>query len=571
MDPTATIIGFIIGLIFSFIIWVIQVLLYIPVFILQLIMGVVNAIGLGRTLVILGIVGLLTFGATQLNSLPDDWQFDPEIDINLEDAASGVRDWVDTQISRLTVQDYVITSEQRVNGRSCPQQSCPVVTTFAPGDTISVVAETDGEALWGSTTWLEVVYDNGNVYVHSALADPTGEVEVVEQDRETSPYTIANVGGANGRVCPAVSDRCTPIVSFQRGEVVLVAGTVLGDSVAGSTDWLEVDIGGPSVYVHSSLAVPQGTPTNVQIIVETKLRNGPSRGYAFFGNASPGDTVDVIGTNATQTWLQIQHDSSGSGTAWVCTIHTGIDDAVFVQETEYSDYLCNETHIGADGVLTGVPPEQASLIFVNGIQTDYEDHRRALGEIRDHFGQSDVAGVYNETDALDLDVIQAVQDILQGITGERIRAFGRNIAVSVLVREVKDHFDRSENNLTLVGHSQGTAILSAALHVLAHDADFGHLTNLRVYTFANVAIRYPSGPTYRHCIHRGDTISQFPIMHQAFQNLNRFLPNTIIEVIPGPDRFIDIPIGDSDFFLFDANNHSLAEYLEDYTAERCPH
>src|SRR5687768_6764847 len=61
---------------------------------------------------------------------------------------------------------YVITSQDRVNARECPQLTCAVVQRFAPGVEITVIEIVTGDPVGGNDQWLHVRFDDADVYVH---------------------------------------------------------------------------------------------------------------------------------------------------------------------------------------------------------------------------------------------------------------------------------------------------------------------------------------------------------------------------------------------------------------------
>jgi hypothetical protein len=67
---------------------------------------------------------------------------------------------------------YIITSQQSVNGRTCPQLTCTVVRTFAPGEELTATEIVAGDTVNGNDQWPHVSLDGEDLYVHSSLAAP---------------------------------------------------------------------------------------------------------------------------------------------------------------------------------------------------------------------------------------------------------------------------------------------------------------------------------------------------------------------------------------------------------------
>jgi hypothetical protein len=84
------------------------------------------------------------------------------------------------------VAGYVVRSSSAANARSCPRLDCAVVTTFGPGEIISVVDTVSGDTVSGSDQWHRVVHDGANVYVHSSLL-------VAQPSDKSAPALAASV------------------------------------------------------------------------------------------------------------------------------------------------------------------------------------------------------------------------------------------------------------------------------------------------------------------------------------------------------------------------------------------
>ena len=63
---------------------------------------------------------------------------------------------------------YISVSSARA--RECPETTCRVVVSFRRGTAITVNGTVVGTTVQGNSTWLETVFNDGLVYVHSSLA-----------------------------------------------------------------------------------------------------------------------------------------------------------------------------------------------------------------------------------------------------------------------------------------------------------------------------------------------------------------------------------------------------------------
>lgn len=269
------------------------------------------------------------------------------------------------------------------------------------------------------------------------------------------------------------------------------------------------------------------------------------------------------------------------------TITTLIQVYEEAEETAASNFRLSSD---ADGGLNGASPESKQVIFVNGIQTSAEDHRQALWDLERILGKP-VMGIYNKTEGISTGVgkqayeewaarnqslgnlilnhirqplpsvvddfvmlgkvladnkgliqdgYQAINDMFENKMGGRLD--GGNAAVDELVNQIKNH----KGNLELVGHSQGGAIISAALNRLAEDNfDMSHIT---VTTLGGAGFDFPQGtnaPQYDHIVHDDDKV---PFLNSKFNEINPY---------DGP----------SDEFLED---HELSGYLKTLDAKYNP-
>lgn len=194
----------------------------------------------------------------------------------------------------------------------------------------------------------------------------------------------------------------------------------------------------------------------------------------------------------------------------------------------------NYSPAGHDGEWTGAQIDNANVIFVNGIQTDVGGHMDGIGWLEDKFGKGNVMGVYNDTGGKtnwdkvsdDLlggvarialgggssssiatgllhigrgvqemsgfieDVFQSGNDILESSDLD-MRLDGGNPAVDSLEQAII-HKLANGQPVTLVAHSQGGAITSAALQEIKRSHPNLDLSQINLITMGSAGSNYPS-------------------------------------------------------------------------------
>lgn len=165
-----------------------------------------------------------------------------------------------------------------------------------------------------------------------------------------------------------------------------------------------------------------------------------------------------------------------------------------------------------DGVLTSLHPMNATdaeVIFINGILNSADDHQAGLEMVSRVFTGFDVIGIYNATDFNPLtygdqgvDTAQATADLIQGLGFERPRA--TNPAVDTLLTYLLLY----DHEVTIVAHSQGAAITSAALRTFSirYPERLDRLSRVNVITLGGFAISFPEGPRYWHVVFTSDPV-----------------------------------------------------------------
>ena len=197
--------------------------------------------------------------------------------------------------------------------------------------------------------------------------------------------------------------------------------------------------------------------------------------------------------------------------------------------------------------------EAIDVLFVNGILVDFGAFQRALHRVAERMSGV-VVGLYNATDDAVQDIWQATNDRAQAWLAVRLDT--SNPAVQRLAKVVSQIGQRAhERTLTLIGHSQGGAILSAALNTIARKRPDHMPRLLQVYTLGSFGVDFPAGPRYHFFAHQFDPV---PALAQA-----HFFPGSIrpdaqmryfanLTVLRGP--------------LDPREAHSMAAYLANWEA-----
>ena len=149
--------------------------------------------------------------------------------------------------------------------------------------------------------------------------------------------------------------------------------------------------------------------------------------------------------------------------------------------------------------------EAVDVLFVNGILVDFAAFWRGLKLIAARWPERTVVGLYNATDDAVHDIWQATNDRAQAFLAARLDA--SNPAVQRLVDMVRAVGERGDGHtLTLVGHSQGGAILSSALNVVTRECAALDLGFLQVFALGSFGVDFPEGPTYHIFVHQFDPV-----------------------------------------------------------------
>lgn len=225
-----------------------------------------------------------------------------------------------------------------------------------------------------------------------------------------------------------------------------------------------------------------------------------------------------------------------------------------------------------DGVLTSLTPLQpqdADVIFINGILTAPDAHQAALRTVANYFSGMNVMGIYNETsNNIVVDSLEGIDDLRQGLGLDRITT-DPALSASPPVSTLLTYLLLYDQPITIVAHSQGAAIVSAALQefVRRHPQWIQRLNYVTVITLGGFAVVFPPGPQYLHLVFSSDVV---PVAAQKLSWIlapaaeaearDRYNENTIM-MYDGPAPLLkDIEMAGFVFPL-PGIQHGLEDYL----------
>ena len=265
--------------------------------------------------------------------------------------------------------------------------------------------------------------------------------------------------------------------------------------------------------------------------------------------------------------------------------NTSILESGVIPESR-GEYIC-------DGSFTTIAsnvssqPLNADVIFINGILNTPQSHIDSLRLVQNTYPDETVIGIYNQSTSIleegvrDLalnDVIQANNDLIQGLSANRFLALG-NPAVDSLVY----YLTSIDNEITIVAHSQGAAIVSATLNIIQSEYPEVDISRLKIYTFGGFAINYPEGPQYAHCVNTLDRVPQiagvitrelmdassWSITEQSYRDNLFTLSGTVSDVVFAEISNVFIENGQildhsgvQDLFL--SEPHRFSNYMDSY-------
>lgn len=200
--------------------------------------------------------------------------------------------------------------------------------------------------------------------------------------------------------------------------------------------------------------------------------------------------------------------------------------------------------------------DATDTVFINGILTPFgKEYQETVGKIGALWGDPHALGLYNRTRNAVADIAQAFDDRRQALGLPRL--VGPNPAVERL-KELIVANANGDRELTLVAHSQGGAVLSAALYDL-YRQDPSLVSFVKVTTFGTFGTDFPPGPDYQHFIHQGDPVPGFAQsldLHGSAEDVARYYAN--LTVLPDPQGAV--------FNLLD--DHDLGHYRDSFAQFR---
>lgn len=243
---------------------------------------------------------------------------------------------------------------------------------------------------------------------------------------------------------------------------------------------------------------------------------------------------------------------------------------------------------GALTSLTTIDPGDAEFIFINGIRTSPEGHRAGLEAAAQAFDTTRIVGIYNATDdpriltANRADNIQrTAHDVLQGLADlQQGLGLGRPGDTNLAVDTLLTYLVLYDHEVTIVAHSQGAAITSAALREFAnrYPERAERLRRINVITLGGFAAAYPDGPRYLHVVFTSDPVPTFAESmcraQRAEEDYQRYLQGRyVIEDGPSPDVYNILDLKcfvEEIYWPVEDWQHDLALYLAALPMDRLP-
>lgn len=159
------------------------------------------------------------------------------------------------------------------------------------------------------------------------------------------------------------------------------------------------------------------------------------------------------------------------------------------------DYIDGQFYDQAGNCITETP----SKLFIPGMGTTLDFFKQYMAII----GGQGYVGLFNKSNNFFDDFAQSMNDRFEASLGVRI---GKNPSVETLKHHLKIALDE-ERPLDIIAHSQGGAILSAALNHLVRagytEQQFSHLN---ITTYGSAGTAFPRGAHYTHYVIMGDPV-----------------------------------------------------------------
>lgn len=143
--------------------------------------------------------------------------------------------------------------------------------------------------------------------------------------------------------------------------------------------------------------------------------------------------------------------------------------------------------------------ETPDKIFVPGMGTSLQFFKEYMGVI----GEQGYIGIFNKSNNFIDDFVQLLNDRLEASLGVRV---GQNPSIETLKHHLKIAVDDGRR-LEMIGHSQGAAIIAAALSYLVREGyTEDRFANVYVTTYGSAGTAFPRGPHYTHYVIMGDPV-----------------------------------------------------------------
>lgn len=199
-----------------------------------------------------------------------------------------------------------------------------------------------------------------------------------------------------------------------------------------------------------------------------------------------GSTIEITNDPLCVSGIRMW-EITWMGEPWI--IHEGNSTESWIQpytETrDFSNATYNLPCEGRDlnGCYHGAEPRLAKVIFINGINNTVNDSEVGRIMVDGFFPASiPVMGIYNG-----------------GLTSN----FGNTRILSAATRNLRDYLIEYGCEVTLVGHSQGGAIIADATRNLSSEC----LDVLKIVTFGSPAVEFPDIENISHCSFAMDIVT----------------------------------------------------------------
>ncbi len=126
---------------------------------------------------------------------------------------------------------HIITANQNANARLCPETRCNVLTTFSPGQSVTVIETVEGESIEGDNQWRRIFFEGKEVYVYSRLTRPDRSFVMHPNCKDyivSVPQTRAYID---------TRPRSVYVTTYTRAEIICVLQEL-------TNNWATIDIDG---------------------------------------------------------------------------------------------------------------------------------------------------------------------------------------------------------------------------------------------------------------------------------------------------------------------------------------